>query len=156
MSLNQKDGDEINDISILDVYSDKDGLYKESFCKHFQFYFVRVSSSDSLMNYIIAINSAYTIYRISGFLMNDIMSLCADIKKDTFFYYGKKINLKKELKKMHLEIILDDFWLTINLYDLYEGSKECSFDYQKYPLLKPSSERAIGYFIGKCCHPNIK
>lgn len=156
MSQNYK-REEVNIISISDVYADKEGQYKESFCAHFQFYYVRVSTSDSLVSdYIIAINSAKTIYRISGFLMNDIMSLCTDIQKEVYYYCNKKIRLAKELKKMHLDIIVDDVWLSFSLYDLYEGCRECSFDYKKYPLLKPSSERAIGYVIGKCCYPYMR
>ena len=99
MSKNCKRED-VNIISISDVYADKEGRYKESFCSHFQFYYVRVSTSDSLVSdYIIAINSAKTIYRVSGFLMNDIMSLCTDIKKEVYYYCNKKIRLAKELKK---------------------------------------------------------
>lgn len=156
MSQNYKKED-VNIISISDVYADKDGDCKESFCTHFQFYYVRVSTSDSLVSdYIIAINSAKTIYRISGFLMNDIMCLCTDIQKEVFYYCNKKIRLAKELKKLHLDFVVDDVWQSFSLYDLYEGSRKCSFDYQKYPLLKPSSERAIGYVVGKCCYPYMR
>lgn len=156
MSQNYKRED-VNIISISDVNAYKEGKYDESFCGHFQFYYVRVSTSDSILSdYIIAINSAKTIYRIRGFLMNDIMSLCTDIKKDVFINYAKKIRLEKELKKMDLDIMIDDVWLSFSLYDLYEGCRECSFDYQKYPLIKPSSERAIGYVVGKCCYPYMR
>jgi hypothetical protein len=99
MSQNYKRED-VNIISISDVNAYKEGKYDESFCGHFQFYYVRVSTSDSILSdYIIAINSAKTIYRIRGFLMNDIMSLCTDIKKDVFINYAKKNKIRKRIKK---------------------------------------------------------
>ena len=139
--------------SIVSVYAVTSSKYDNSFRDHIEYYQVFVSCSDSSkIDLVVAINSALTIYRLCGFHMNDIMTLCTDIKKDIDYFYGRKrIFLSKELKKTALIIYRrNGSWYPLELYDLYIGMKKTSYDYKKYPLLDPGKERAIGYFIQRC------
>lgn len=145
--------DSVSIDSVKKLCPAKIGNYEASFCDHFQYYWLFTSCPDSIKReFVVAINSAFTLYRLYGFYMNDIMCLCADIKKDIAYYYGKKhVYLNRELKKMFLSTFRSDgSWFSFELYDLYRGMKKTSYDYKKYPLLDPGKERAIGYFIQRC------
>lgn len=135
---------------ILTKTNDK---FKLTFYKNFVFFQVDAKVNGIAHTYVFAVNSAYTFYRIYGFVMNDIMSLCTDIKADIDYLYGKKVNISKELKTISLRMSNGEY---LDLYKIYRGTRNCSFDYKKYPLLMPNRERNKGYVITRCIFDDHK
>ena len=64
------------------IFIKSNGKFKLTFYKNFAFFQVDAKVNGVARSYVFAANSARTFYRIYGFVMNDIMSLCTDIKAD--------------------------------------------------------------------------
>ncbi len=135
------------------IFIKSNGKFKLTFYKNFAFFQVDAKVNGVARSYVFAANSARTFYRIYGFVMNDIMSLCTDIKADIDYLYGKKVNISKELKTISLRMSNGEY---LDLYEIYKGTRNCSFDYNKYPLLMPNQERYKGYIITRCIFDNHK